>query len=145
MNECGSVTDRTLDGFPPDIRAVRPHVAPRPRWTRSGSARWTVSGAIQIDIENGSYAGRYQIDSSDANALLVLGEHVPLTVYLPESKNHYPIGSVRWSRSRRMLLVDLCGSTRCGTCQIPAVQLVKHYFDEDDRPVDVVVPPERSP
>lgn len=131
-----------------DLKVIGTHegagLAPSHQWTRIGSACRTDSGTIQINLEYGPYPGLYQIDSSDATALLVLREQVPLTVYVPESKHHYLIGSARWSCSGRMLLLDLYGSTRCGTCQIPTAPLIKYYLDEDDRPVDVVVPPEES-
>lgn len=116
----------------------------RHRWTRIGSARRDNAGSIQIDLEHGPYPGLYQIEPSDADALVIMGEQVPVTVYSPETKIQSLIGSARWSGSGRLLLLDLFGHTRCGSCQIPGVPLVKHYLDEDSSPVDVVVTPEDS-
>lgn len=144
MNEPGLVTDRTREGLHPDSRTVSPRATPRRRWTRIGSARRADGGTIQVDLEQGPYPGLYQISSSDAQDLLVLGEQVPLTIYSPETKRQALIGSVRWSGSGRMLLLDLYGSSPCGFCQVPGRQIIKHYVNEDDRPVDVVVPPEDS-
>jgi hypothetical protein len=143
MNGHGLATEGIRATLQSDSRAACPCETPRHRWTRIGSARRDDGGSIQIDLEFGPYPGVYQIGSSDTHDLLVLAEQVPLTVYSPGTKRQALVGSARWSRSGRMLLLDLYGTSRSGACQIPGVQLVKHYVDRDNRPVDVVVPPER--
>lgn len=111
------------------------------RWPVVGSARKWDGAKIRIDLEHGPYPGVYVIESTDANSLLLLAEQVPVAVYSPELKQHPLIGSARWSESGTMILLDLFGTSRYGSCQIPGASFTEAYLGDDHRPVAVVVPP----